>query len=85
MGNPNEEQDLQGLIAEAFPEQMITNWIIIAEVVDEDSRDLHLGSSPGMTTWLGAGMLECAKQILMTRELDAIDDLDDWDEGEDNE
>jgi hypothetical protein len=82
MANPGDEQDLEGLIAEAFPEQMITNWIIIAEVVDEDSRDLHLGSSPGMTTWLGAGMLECAKEILMSRELEALVANDDWDEGE---
>lgn len=84
MSNSGDEQDLEGLIAEAFPEQMITNWIIIAEVVDEDSRDLHLGSSPGMTTWLGAGMLECAKQILMNRELEAFQADDDWNEG-DNE
>ena len=76
------EKDLQSLLSEAFPEQMITNWIIIAEVVDEDSRDLHLGSSPGMTTWLGAGMLECAKEIFMARELEGL--VEDWDEG-DNE
>lgn len=82
MSNSGDEQDLEGLIAEAFPEQMITNWIIIAEVVDEDSRDLHLGSSPGMTTWLGAGMLECAKQILMNRELEAFQVNDDWNEGD---
>lgn len=84
MTNPGDEQDLEGLIAEAFPEQMITNWIIIAEVLDEDSRDLHLGSSPGMTTWLGAGMLECAKEIMMARELEASNYADDYDEG-DNE
>lgn len=82
MGDGGEEQDLQGLLAEAFPEQVITNWIIIAEVVDEDSRDLHLGSSPGMTTWLGAGMLDCAKEIFMAREIEAS--LDNWDEGEDS-
>lgn len=78
MANSGDEQDLQGLIAEAFPEQMITNWLIIAEVVDEDSRDLHLGSSPGMTAWLGAGMLECAKEIFMSRELESYQMGDDW-------
>ena len=65
---------------------MITNWIIIAEVLDNDSRDLHLGTSDGMTTWLGAGMLDCAKEIMMTRELDAsffYSDNDDLDEDTD--
>jgi hypothetical protein len=88
MGNPYDDKDLQGLISEAFPEQMITNWIIIAEVVDNDSRDLHLGTSDGMTTWLGTGMLDCAREIMMTRELDAsffYSDNDDLDEDTDEE
>ena len=88
MGNPYDDKDLQGLIPEAFPEQMITNWIIIAEVLDNDSRDLHLGTSDGMTTWLGTGMLDCAREIMMTRELDAsffYSDNDDLDEDTDEE
>jgi hypothetical protein len=88
MGNPYDDKDLQGLISEAFPEQMITNWIIIAEVLDSDSRDLHLGTSDGMTTWLGTGMLDCAREIMMTRELDAsffYSDNDDLDEDTDEE
>jgi hypothetical protein len=68
MSKPGDDKDLEGLIAEAFPEQVITNWIIIAEVVDNNSRDLHMGTSEGMTTWMGAGMLECAKEIMMTKE-----------------
>ena len=88
MGNPYDDKDLQGLISEAFPEQMITNWIIIAEVLDNDSRDLHLGTSDGMTTWLGTGMLDCAREIMMTRELDAsffYEDNEDLDEDTDEE
>ena len=88
MGNPYDDKDLQGLISEAFPEQMITNWIIIAEVVDNDSRDLHLGTSDGITTWLGTGMLDCAREIMMTIELDAsffYSDNDDLDEDTDEE
>jgi hypothetical protein len=81
MSKSSDDRDLEGLIAEAFPEQMITNWIIIAEVVNNDSRDLHMGTSEGMTTWLGAGMLACAKEIMMTREFDELlDDEDDEDE-----
>lgn len=68
MSKPGDEKDFAGLISDAFPEQVITNWIIIAEVVDNDSRDLHMGTSEGMTTWLGAGMMDCAKEILMSRE-----------------
>jgi hypothetical protein len=86
MSKPGDDKDFQGLIAEAFPEQMITNWIIIAEVVDNDSRDLHMGTSDGMTTWLGTGMLECAKEIMITREIADSDSWNDWEEndGEEN-
>ena len=84
MSKGNEERDLEGLIAEAFPEQMITNWIIIAEVVDNDSRDLHMGTSDGMTTWLGAGMLACAKELMMSREFDGLLDIE-IDDDEDNQ
>lgn len=80
MSKSNDDRDLEGLLAEAFPEQMITNWIIIAEVVNNDSRDLHMGTSEGMTTWLGAGMLACAKEIMMTREFDELLDNDSDDE-----
>ena len=80
MSKSNDDRDLQGLLAEAFPEQMITNWIIIAEVVNNDSRDLHMGTSEGMTTWLGAGMLACAKEIMMTREFNELLDNDSDDE-----
>lgn len=83
MSKSNDDHDLEGLIAEAFPEKMITNWIIIAEVVDNDSRDLHMGTSEGMTTWLGAGMLACAKEIMMSREFDTL--IDDEDDDEDDE
>jgi hypothetical protein len=84
MSKPSDDKDLQGLIGEAFPEQMITNWIIIAEVVDNESRDLHMGTSDGMTTWLGTGMLECAKEIMITREMASSESWNDWgeDEGE---
>lgn len=68
MSKSGDDKDLEGLIAEAFPEQVIANWIIIAEVVDNNSRDLHMGTSDGMTTWMGAGMLDCAKEIMMSRE-----------------
>lgn len=80
MSKSSDDRDLEGLLAEAFPEQMITNWIIIAEVVDNDSRDLHMGTSEGMTTWLGAGMLACAKEIMMSREFDGLLDDEEQDE-----
>ena len=83
MSKSGDENDLEGLIAEAFPEQMIANWIIIAEVVDNDSRDLHLGTSDGMTTWLGTGMLECAKEIMISRDFHEV--LLDIDGEEDDE
>jgi hypothetical protein len=78
-----DDKELNSLISEAFPEQVIANWIIISEIVDNSSRDLHMATSDGMTTWMGAGMLDCAKEILLNKDIQYIFDDDDDDEDND--
>lgn len=82
MAEHGEEKDFQNLISDAFPDHMITNWIIIAEVVDNDSRDLHVGTSEGMTTWLASGMLKCASEIILNGDLEGF--FDNGEEGSDS-
>lgn len=60
------EIDLEAMVKDAFPERMITNWIIVAESITGDAKDIHVTANDGMTSWLAAGMLNCAEDIVLT-------------------
>jgi hypothetical protein len=64
--NSSEEFDIRGMVDGAFPDRMITNWIVIAESLTEDGSDLHIATSDGMTAWLASGMINCAGEIILT-------------------
>lgn len=61
-----EEFDFDKLVEEALPQRLVTNWILIAETADADNQDLHVMSSPGVTSWLAQGMINCAGDIILT-------------------
>ncbi len=61
------EFDFQAMLEESFPDQIVTNYIIIAESVSSDTRDLHVQTSEQMTTWLATGMLNCASEVILNR------------------
>jgi hypothetical protein len=68
MADEEENQDaFMGMLHDAFPEKMITNWIIVIESITKDSRDLDIATSDGMTTWLATGMLNCASEIVLNQ------------------
>jgi hypothetical protein len=58
-------QNFESMINDAFPDRMISNWIMIVECVESDSKNLNITSSEGMTTWLASGMLTCASDIIL--------------------
>lgn len=64
-----EEPDfnIEELMRESFPDRMITNYIIIAESVSADTKDLHVSTSDQMTTWLATGMLNCASEVILNQ------------------
>lgn len=64
-----EEPDfnIEELLNESFPDRVITNYIIIAESVSADTRDLHVSTSDQMTTWLATGMLNCASEVILNQ------------------
>jgi len=66
MGEEN-EIDLEALMKESFPDRMITNYIIIAESVSADTKDLHVSTSDQMTAWLATGMLNCASEVILNQ------------------
>ena len=61
----NEEEDFfHELIRNAMPGRVITNFILVCEVLTEDGAELSLSTSESITPWLGAGMLQSAQSIL---------------------
>ena len=67
----NDEQvmaELQKLIRNGLPNKIVTNFIIIAEVADEDGQMLSLSISDAMTPWLAYGMLNGAMGMLSSGE-----------------
>lgn len=62
----DDEFDFAKMVEEALPQRLITNWIIVAESADSSGQDLHVVSSPGMSSWLAQGMINCAGDIILT-------------------
>ncbi len=52
------------IMRDAMPDAMITNYVIICEVVTEQGTDLQMFLSNGMTPWLASGMIQCAEDML---------------------
>lgn len=58
--------DFSKMVEDALPNRLISNWIIIAESITAEENDLHVVSSPNMTSWLAQGMINCAGDIILT-------------------
>jgi hypothetical protein len=69
-------QQFEQLMRGMLPSRLITNFIIVAEVVDGDSSELSVSVSGGMSPWLASGMLEHAANIISTGESRSQDDED---------
>lgn len=80
MSEDEAKSDLSSLVSDAFPESMVTNWIVIAETFTADSRSLQIATSDNMTTWLASGMLNCASDIVLNQQYDLDFEVIDDDE-----
>ena len=69
-------QQFELLMKGMLPSRLITNFVIVAEVVDGDSSELSVSVSGGMTPWLASGMLEHAASIISTGDSRNMDDED---------
>lgn len=56
--------ELQRVLRKTMSEKIITNFVIIAEVADEDGQSLSLSVSDSITPWLAFGMLNSALTML---------------------
>lgn len=68
IGEPIMEQ-MQEFMRKNLPSKLVTNYIIIAEVADEETQMLHLSISDTMTPWLAYGMLHSASTMLSEGEV----------------
>jgi hypothetical protein len=81
-----EEQDnesfnevFNALIKNILPSRLITNFIIIAEVADNDTSELSVSVSDGLAPWAADGMLRYAQQMVMTGDFNSQSESDDED------
>ena len=79
MAEESEPLDLQQMVNDVFSEQVVSNYIVVAEIVSAEERSLRIATSDGMTTWLASGMLNCASDIILNQnyEVDLDEDDDD--------
>lgn len=76
--------DMQMFMKNALPNKIVTNYIIIAEVADEETQNLHLAVSETMTPWLAYGMLHSASEMLSEGEVNFVS-TEDTEETEEND
>lgn len=72
MEEENSETSMDGeieeLLREALPQGLVTNFVLIAEVVSDSQQELVLSISDSMTPWLAHGMLETAMDMMRSGE-----------------
>jgi len=68
----NEENSLDGLfeqlVREILPSTVISNFLLVAEVVNEDGTDLNVTVSSNLTPWLALGMIRSAEEMITSGE-----------------
>ena len=53
------------LVNEAFEDELVSHWIMIAEVVDSNTQMLRVWSSDRSSRWLVRGMLHEAEDMII--------------------
>jgi hypothetical protein len=64
----SEEQILQNftdMVKGTLPNRVVTNFILIAEVVGSSANELSIATSDGMTPWLATGMLQAGMDMIV--------------------
>jgi len=72
-----EKEQFEEIIKQVMPDRLITNFILIVEIVDADNEELSVNVSSGMTPWLAMGMLSYAENMIKTREDELLDEDED--------
>lgn len=59
------EARLASLINEAFDDEIVTHWVMVAEVINPDAQTLRVWTSEGSSRWLIRGMLSEAEDMVI--------------------
>lgn len=59
-----DENIFSELIRSAMPNRIISNFVLVCEVLTEDGSELSIATSDSMTPWLGSGMLQSAVNMM---------------------
>jgi hypothetical protein len=62
------DTEIEELLRGALPQGLVTNFVLIAEVVSDSQQELVLSISDSMTPWLAHGMLETAMDMMRSGE-----------------
>ena len=60
----NDNEIFNELIRNAMPNRIISNFVLVCEVLSEDGSELSIATSDSMTPWLGSGMLQSAMNMM---------------------
>ncbi len=66
--SPSMDKDIEQLLRESLPQGLVTNFVLIAEVVSDSQQELILSVSDSMTPWLANGMLTTAMEMMRAGE-----------------
>jgi hypothetical protein len=61
-------KEVEELLRSAMPNKIVSNFILIAEIVEEEGQSLSLAISDSMTPWLAYGMLNGAMGMVSSGE-----------------
>lgn len=67
------------LINNLLPSRLVTNFIVVAEVVDNENSELSLSVSDGLTPWAAEGMLRYAQRMVRTGDFETPVEQEDKD------
>lgn len=81
------DEEFNAFVRKAFDEMtrnvgknaIVTNFVVVAELVDGESSDIAMSFSDGMTPWLADGMLRAAADMITRGKWEI---RDNGDEGE---
>jgi hypothetical protein len=65
---PSMDKEVEELLRGMLPQGLVTNFVLIAEVVSNSQQELVLSISDSMTPWLANGMLETAMDMMRSGE-----------------
>jgi len=60
----NENDAFHEIIREAIPDRMISNFVLVAEIIGQEGEELSIFTSDAMTPWLALGMLQSASETV---------------------